>query len=150
MASRRQLTKTLPSGWCTATTPRLINVSVLKQINAGGILTAGFVIQGLMPKQVLIRAVGPTLALAPFGVGGALSDPKLDLFLGQTVIASNDNWGGTAALSSAFSSVGAFTLGATSKDAALLVTLFPGSYTAQASGVAGSTGVTLVEVYEVP
>ena len=139
-----------PSASFAVTTPRLVNVSVLKQIDSGGILTAGFVIQGTLPKQVLIRAVGPTLALPPFGIGGAMSDPKLDLFLGQTVIASNDNWGGGTALASAFSNVGAFSLGATSKDAALLVTLFPGSYTAQASGVAGSSGLAIVEVYEVP
>lgn len=134
----------------TAATPRLINISVLKQIDVGAILTAGFVIQGPLPKQVLVRAVGPTLALAPFGVGGTMSDPKLDLFLGQNVIASNDNWGGTAALTSAFSSVGAFALGTASKDAALLVTLFPGSYTVQMSGVGGLAGLALVEVYELP
>ncbi len=139
-----------PSAAFTNATPRLINVSVLKQIGAGGLLTAGFVIQGSMPKQVLVRAVGPTLALPPFNIGSAMSDPKLDLFLGPTVIASNDNWGGTSALSAAFSNVGAFALGATSKDAALLVTLFPGNYTAQVSGVAGSTGLAIVEVYEVP
>lgn len=139
-----------PAATLSATTPRLVNVSVLKQIGSGGILTAGFVIQGVLPKQVLIRAIGPTLALAPFSIGGAISDPKLDLFLGQTAIASNDNWGGTTSLSSAFSSVGAFALGTASRDAALLVTLFPGNYTAQVSGVAGSSGLAIVEVYEVP
>jgi hypothetical protein len=45
--------------------------------------------------------------------------------------------------------VGAFALPATAKDAALLVTLPPGNYTVQASGTADTTGVALVEVYEV-
>ncbi len=97
---------------------------------------------------MLIRAVGPTLGA--FGVSGALADPKLELYAGTALIQSNDNWAGTAALGSAFSAVGAFSLDPASKDSALLVTLPPGSYTAQVSGVNGATGVALVEVYEVP
>ncbi len=138
-----------PPATFASATPRLINVSVLKQIGTGNTLTAGFVIQGLMPKQVLIRAVGPTLALAPFGVGGAMPDPKVELFFGPTVIVANDNWGGTPALAASFANVGAFPLSAASRDAALLVTLQPGNYTAQVSGVAGSSGLALVEIYEV-
>jgi hypothetical protein len=99
---------------------------------------------------VLIRAVGPTLGVAPFGIPGAMADPKLDLFSGQTVINANDNWGGGAALTAAFANVGAFALGAVSRDAALLATLAPGNYTAQVAGVGGASGLTLVEVYEVP
>jgi hypothetical protein len=117
----------------------------LKNIGSG--VTAGFVIGGATPRKVLVRAIGPTLA--SFGVGGVVADPRLALFTGQTQIAANDNWGGDAALSAAFVQVGAFALAADSKDAAILVTLDPGSYTAQVSGV-GGTGVALVEVYEVP
>jgi hypothetical protein len=138
-----------PTNTVTAGTPRLVNVSVLKPLGVGEILTAGFVIGGLGPKQVLIRAVGPTLGTAPFNVPGAMSDPKVDLFSGQTVIASNDNWGGGASLVSAFTSVAAFALPATSRDAAVVAVLQPGSYTAQVSGVAGGAGSVLVEVYEV-
>ncbi len=135
----------------TASTPRLINVSVLKQIDAGEILTVGFVVGGTTSKQVLVRAIGPTLALPPFNVGGTMSDPKLDLFSGQTVINANNNWGGGSLLSSTGASVGAFAIGdATSKDAILLATLAPGAYTVQVSGANGSGGLTLVEVYEVP
>lgn len=134
----------------SSTTPRLINVSVLKKIGAGEILTTGFVINGLVPKKVLVRAVGPTLGLPPFSISGVMSDPKMELFLGQSTIASNDNWGGGSTLSSAFSSVGAFALGALSKDSALLVNLNPGNYTVQISGASGSSGLAIVEVYEVP
>jgi hypothetical protein len=124
---------------------------VLAQINAGRVLTAGFVIGGTASKQVLIRAVGPALRLAPFNVSGAMADPKLELFSGQTVIYSNDNWGGGAALASSFASAGAFALSdAASKDAALLVTLPSGNYTVQVSGVDGAAGLAIVEVYEVP
>jgi len=70
------------------------------------------------------------------------------------VIGSNDNWGSTAALtaslSAAFSQVAAFQLPATSRDAALVASLVPGSYTVQVSGVANTTGIALVEVYELP
>jgi hypothetical protein len=140
-----------PNGVFTASTPRLINVSVLKEINAGEMLTAGFVIGGSTPKRVLVRAVGPTLSLPPFNVGGAMTDPRLDLFRGQTLVNSNDNWGGDPTLSTAGASVGAFALGdRTSKDAVLLAQLAPGSYTVQVSGVSGAGGLTLVEVYEIP
>jgi hypothetical protein len=138
-----------PTAAFSATTPRLINVSVRTQIEAGTVLTAGFVIAGNSSRNVLIRAVGPTLGTA-FGVTGVMANPRFDVFSGQTVIGSNDNWGGGAPLTVAFTSVGAFQLPATSSDAALLLNLTPGSYTAQVSGVSGTGGVTLVEVYEVP
>jgi WD40 repeat protein len=129
---------------------KLVNVSARAHVGTGsGILIAGFSVSGNVPKQVLIRGVGPTLVR--FGVPGILANPRLDLYRGTTLLQTNDDWGGTAALGSAFAQVGAFTFsGATSQDSALLVTLPPGNYTAQVSGVANSTGVALVEVYEVP
>ncbi|MBL9199276.1 MAG: immunoglobulin domain-containing protein [Opitutaceae bacterium] len=139
---------TAPSAFL-ATTPRLINVSARTQVGSGAeILIAGFAIGGTTAKSLLIRAIGPTLA--SFGVAGALADPKLDLFSGPTLLQSNDNWGGGALIASAAASVGAFSLDATSRDAVLLVSLQPGSYTAQVSGVNNTTGVALVEIYEVP
>lgn len=136
-----------PTGGFTSTTPRLVNVSVLKSLGAG--FTVGFVVGGNGSKKVLVRAIGPTLASA-FGVSGAASDPQVKLFSGQTQIGENDNWGGTTQLTSAFNAVGAFLLPANSKDAALVATLQPGQYTAQISGVGGTTGIAIVEVYEVP
>ena len=136
------------------TTPRLINLSARAQVGTGeGVLIAGFVIDGTASRTVLIRAVGPTLAT--YGVGGVLADPQLELTQAingsNVVVATNDNWGGDAQITSVASTVGAFALGsAASKDAAILVTLPPGIYTAKASGAAGSTGVALIEVYEVP
>jgi sugar lactone lactonase YvrE len=132
----------------TEATPRLTNVSARTQVGTGdNILIAGFSIGGQTSKTVLIRAVGPTLGV--FNVPGALADPKLELFNGPTKINENDNWGGAAALSNAFQSVAAFQLPSSSLDAVLLVTLAPGSYTAQVSGVGNTTGVALVEVYEI-
>ena len=138
------------AGTFTAATPRLVNVSARTQVGTGdSILFAGFVVGGTTAKTVLIRGIGPTLGV--FGVTGALDDPKLQLFSGTTLLRENDNWGGDAQLSTIGTSVGAFTIAnAASKDAVLLVTLPPGSYTAQVSGVNNTTGVALVEVYDVP
>jgi hypothetical protein len=136
-----------PGNEFTVSTPRLVNVSVLKHLGSG--LTVGFVVGGATTAKVLVRAIGPTLGAAPFSVPGAVADPQLTLFSGQTSIGTNDNWGGTAALTSAFNSVGAFALPPTSRDAALVATLQPGSYTVEVSGI-GTSGLALVEVYEVP
>lgn len=130
---------------------RLINVSTLGAVTADG-LTPGFVIGGTAPKLLLIRAVGPTIAAAPFNVGGALADPTLSVFpLNKDfAVAANNDWsdGGAATLSAAFASAGAFPLAAGSRDAAVLVRLPPGAYTAVATGVGGTTGRALVEVYD--
>jgi hypothetical protein len=67
------------------------------------------------------------------------------------VTATNDNWGGTAALKTAFASVGAFGLAAdSSADAVVIVDVPPGSYTATVSGKNSTTGVALVEIYDLP
>ena len=135
-------------------TARLVNLSARTQVGTGdNVLVIGFVITGSAPTRLLLRAVGPALAL--FGVGGVLADPQLRLFnAAGTVIDTNDDWAGTpalaAALGQAFTQTGAFGLPVGSKDAALLGTLPPGAYTAQVSGVNSTTGVALVEVYEVP
>ncbi|MCX6951220.1 MAG: hypothetical protein NTV51_03410, partial [Verrucomicrobia bacterium] len=113
---------------------------------------AGLVIVGNAPKTLLIRGVGPTLTV--FGVGSVLADPAIAVFAGGTQIASNDNWGtGTntaAQLVLAAAQSGAFALQAGSRDAALLITLQPGTYTVQVSGVANTEGVALIEVYDLP
>jgi hypothetical protein len=136
-------------------TGRLVNLSARNQVGTGDdILIAGFAISGSGTKQVLIRAVGPSLA--GFGVTGFLADPRLAIFSSTgTRLAENDNWGtrvGTATLATApiFSAVGAFPLNGGSRDAALLLTLTAGSsYTVQVAGVNNTTGEALIEVYEV-
>lgn len=129
---------------------RLANVSARAQVGTGdNILIAGFAISGNVPKQILIRGIGP--GLTQFGVTGVLANPTLALYRGTTKVTENDDWGGAAALSAVFRNVGAFALpSTTSRDSALLVTLAPGSYTAQISGVNNTSGVALVEIYEVP
>lgn len=125
-----------------------------------GVQATDFTITGSTNRNVLIRALGPALTAA--GVSNAMADPQLLVMnsAGSTV-ASNDNWetaatGGTATaataaqLTTAASDVGAVALAAGSKDAAVLVNLAPGTYTASVAGPASATGVTRVEVFEVP
>lgn len=123
------------------TLPRLINVAARTAVGTGAdILIAGFTINGNVPKRVLLRALGSRLT--EFGVGGVLADPKLELFRGETLIAANDD------VSAADAAAAGLTVGA--KDSALVVVLTPGAYTAQVSGVGGTTGVALIEVNDLP
>jgi hypothetical protein len=133
-----------------AQSSRLINLSSRAYVGAGTSLAIGGVsVQGPAPRKVLIRAIGPSLA--QFGVTGTLADPVLTLVdKNGAAVTSNDDWGGSETLTSAFTAVGAFALSSASKDSALLVTLASGNYTALVSGAGNTTGVALVEVYEVP
>ncbi|MBI5688455.1 MAG: peptidylprolyl isomerase [Verrucomicrobia bacterium] len=130
-------------------TPRLVNLSARAKLAADdSLLVAGFVIGGTTPATVLIRAVGPSLAA--FGVAEPVADPKLQLYRGTAQLTEVDNWEGEAQLASLAGAIGAFALPATgSKDAALLVTLPPGTYTAQVSDVTRAGGIALIEVYEI-
>jgi len=133
------------------TTPRLINISARATMANDNPLIAGFVIGGTTAKTLLIRAIGP--ALIPYGVTGAMVDPQLEIIRSGSSVANyaNDNWGGAALITATGNSVGAFALTDTSsKDAVLLVTLDPGVYSAKVTGVNNGSGITLVEVYEVP
>ncbi len=134
-----------PEAAYTATTPRLINLSLLK--DAAGGITAGFVVAGGGEKRVLVRALGP--ALSAFGVAGAAADPRLRLFAGTREIGANDNWGGRAELAAAFAQAGAFGLAANSRDAALVAALPAGNYSVSVE-TSDATGTVLVEVYELP
>ncbi len=144
---------TTPAGGYSPARPHLVNVSARAQVGVNGAAAiAGFVIGGTTSKTVLIRASGP--ALAEFGVTGTLPDPVILLFgaaSSATPIASNRGWDGDPQVAAAAAAAGAFGWSdPASHDAAILVTLPPGSYTAQVLGEAADTGVALVEVYEVP
>jgi YVTN family beta-propeller protein len=129
----------------------LVNLSTRAFVGTGeDILIAGFVISGASSQTVLIRASGP--ALKAFGLSSTLSDPQLRLFdNNQDLVASNLGWNGSSQIASASATVGAFPWSnLSSDDSAILITLPPGSYTAQASGQSGDTGLALIEIYAVP
>ncbi len=136
----------------TARTRKLVNIATRGQVGTGeDVLIAGLVVSGPGPRTYLIRGVGQTLAA--FGVAGALADPLLQIYRGETLLRENDDWDTPAAaqpaLRDAATQVGAFALQART-DAAMLITLQPGTYTAKVSGFSGETGVGLIEIYEVP
>jgi hypothetical protein len=141
---------------------RLINISTRAFVSSGvANLTGGFIITGNSPKTLLVRGIGP--GLASFGISNALANPLLTVFDNTgAIIAQNDNWGtpitvstaqvaaDASAITAAELATGAFALVAGSQDAALIVTLAPGAYTAQVTGNGGGTGTALVEIYEIP
>jgi uncharacterized protein (DUF1800 family) len=142
----------------TAASSHLMNISSRVFVGTGvQITTAGFILSaGSGTRTVLIRAIGPSLT--PLGVTGALADPALSLLSSTGAsLATNDDWGSpvgagaasAATLSAAFAQSGAFTLGAGSKDSALIATLAAGSYSVNVTGNSGSTGVALVEIYDI-
>lgn len=128
----------------------LLNVSTRTTIAANGSAIAGFVVGGNGPRRVLVRAVGP--GLAPFGVSSALANPRIMLWRGTTQIGGNDDYASganvDASLPATFTRVGAFSLPANSRDAAMVTSLEPGAYTAQITGGAATeSGEVLLEVY---
>jgi hypothetical protein len=130
--------------------PVLTNVSTRTSLAANGTATVGFVIGGAGPRRLLIRAVGP--GLEPFGVSSRLTNPSIMLWRGSQQIGANDDYATgqnvDTTLPATFTRVGAFTLPAGSRDAALVQTLEPGAYTAQIrGGTTTEAGEVLLEVY---
>lgn len=122
------------------------NISSRGQVLTGqNVLIAGFIVGGTQTKQVVVRALGPSLATA--GITQPLADPKLELRNASGVlIQSNDNWQQNNPNASAISTRG---LAPTEpRESALLATVNPGRYTAIVRGVATDTGTALVEVYD--
>lgn len=128
---------------------RLSNLSVRAPAGSGEkTLILGFSTNGSGNKSLVLRVIGPTLQ--PLEVPGFMPDPTLTLYSSTQSgpIGSNNDWGGNPVLTAAMESVGAFTLPAASKDAALLSTLPAGGYTVHAAGHQGSSGVVLIEAYD--
>jgi hypothetical protein len=137
----------------TDSTSILGNISTRNFVQTGdNVMIGGFIVQGTEPKTVIVRAIGPELT--QYGVPNALADPTLDLHnAAGDLIASNDNWqttviGGiiTSSQVSAIQNSG-HALGQASESASI-ATLPPGRYTAIVRGKNNTTGIALVEVYD--
>jgi hypothetical protein len=123
---------------------RMANISTRGLVGTGqGQLIGGFIITG-GPKLVMIRAMGPSLAA--LGVSPALANPSLILYAGGTQLASNDDWKTNGNVADIMASGIPPT---NDLEAALLIRLEPGAYTTVVSGAGGTTGIGLVEVYEI-
>jgi hypothetical protein len=123
---------------------RMANISTRVVVGTGqDVAIAGFIINGDSAKSVIVRALGPTLT--GFGIADAIDDPVLDLRDGAgNQIATNDNWKDSQQQAIADSGFAP----ANDSEAAIVSTLAPGNYTAIVSGKSNTTGVSLVEVYE--
>jgi hypothetical protein len=123
----------------TAFTAKLANISTRGFIDTGdNVMIGGFIIGGGEPARVLVRAIGPSL-----GVQGALEDPILELHDGNGSTISNDDWRETQE-----SEIIATTIPPNNeREPAILATLVPGNYTAILRGKNDTTGIGLVEAY---
>ena len=129
------------------------NISTRGFVQTGGnVMIGGFIVQGTGPKTVIIRAIGPELT--QYGVPNVLADPKLDLHdRTGAVIASNDNWqqtiiGGIITSDQVRDIRNSGHVPADGRESAIIAELPAGNYTAIVRGVNNTTGVALVEVYD--
>ena len=121
----------------------LINISTRGQVLTGNdVMIGGFIIQGSSPQTVVVRARGPSMLAN--GIANYLANPRLQLFSGSTEIGSNDDW--QSATNHATLSASGFAP-SDPKEAAIYTTLNPGAYTVIVTGVGGTTGVGIVEVF---
>jgi plastocyanin len=123
---------------------QLLNISTRLGVQTGdNVLIGGFIVSGNDPKKVILRAIGPSLT--PFGVMGALADPVLELHGPDgSVITTNDNWKDTQ--QSEIEAAGFAPQD--DLESAIIATVAPGAYTAVVSGKSGTSGVGLVEGYD--
>jgi sugar lactone lactonase YvrE len=128
-------------------TGQLTNISTRASVQTGeGVTIGGFIVTGTDNKTVVLRGLGPTLSQPPFNVSGVLADPTLQLFDGSGhPLWFNDNWKDTQQ-----AQIQAAGLAPPNDlESAILQVLPPGNYTAILSGKSGTTGIGLVEVYDV-
>jgi len=126
-------------------TPTLVNISTRLNILTGdNVLDGGFIILGSGSKTVLIRGLGPSLASA--GIEGALADPIIELHSGTTnaIIASNDNWKNNQQTEIEATGIPP----SNDAESAIVTTLTAGAYTVIERGKQETTGVGLIEIYD--
>jgi streptogramin lyase len=142
-----------PTGLEFTPQAKALNVSTRLRVQTGdNVLIGGFIITGTGPKKVILRAIGPSLS--GVGITGALADPRLELHDSSgAIIATNDNWrvtqpGGVIS-GDQQAEIEATGLAPTDDhESAIVATLSPGNYTAVMQGVNASTGIGVVEAYD--
>jgi hypothetical protein len=125
-------------------TSRQLNISTRETVGTGeDVLIGGFIVTGPTPKQVILRAIGPSLAAD--GLTGVLQDPTLEVHdASGAVLFSNDDWKSTQQ-----AAIEATGIPPTDdRESAIVATLDPGAYTAIVQGKNGATGTALVEAYD--
>jgi hypothetical protein len=134
-----------------AANSKLANIATRGFVDTGDNVMIGGVIvgpSGGASTNVVVRAIGPSLS--NFGIAGALQDPTLELVNGSgTTVASNDNWKTRPDGSSQQAEIEATGLQPSDdRESALVQTVTPGNYTAIVRGKSNTTGVGVVEAYD--
>ena len=129
------------------------NISTRGFVQTGdNVVIGGFIVQGTQPKRVIIRAIGPELT--QYGVPNVLVNPTLELHDGTgALIASNDNWvhtiiGGIITSNQFRDIMNSGYAPGDGRESAIIANLAPGNYTAIVRGVNNTTGVGLVDIYD--
>jgi hypothetical protein len=132
---------------------QLTNISTRAFVQTGdNVIIGGFIVQGIGPKKLIVRAIGPELI--PYGVPNVLADPTLELHDGTgALIASNDNWqhtiiGGIITADQVAEIQNSGHAPTVATESAIIANLPPGNYTAVVRGVNNTVGVALVEAYD--
>ncbi len=128
--------------------PALLNLSTRARVETGeNVLIGGFILTGSAPKNIVLRALGPSLNVNGQPIPGRLANPTLELHDGAgRLLAANDDWM-TSPQKQQISNLG---LAPTSSlESAIFVSLQPGPYTAIVRGIGVGTGIGLVELYDV-
>ena len=129
----------------TAGGPPIENISTRLQVGTGdNVGIAGFIVTGTQKRFVGIRAIGPSMQSA--GVSGVLSDPTLELYSSATgqLLATNNDWATPDGLNIKFYGMAP----GSPNESVILTLLSPGAYTAIIRGANNTTGVGLIEVYD--
>lgn len=141
--------QTLIARYTSAAIPaaQLQNISTRLRVQTGDkVLIGGFIITGTTPKKIILRAIGPSLSANGAPLSGRLIDPTLELLDdGGGQIDFNDNWKDSPQRAEIESSTIA---PVDDREAAIVRTLAPGSYTAIVRGIGDTTGIALVEAYD--
>jgi hypothetical protein len=126
-------------------TPALLNISTRGRVGTGDeVLIGGFIIGTDQPQRVVVRARGPSVPLA-----NTLADPKLEVRdASGNLIAQNNNWLESSDEQIAYIYASGLAP-PNDRESAISLVLDPGTYTAIVSGVGNSTGIALVEVYNI-
>src|SRR5207248_3226901 len=137
----------------SGTTSVLGNISTRSFVQTGeNVMIGGFIVQGTGAKKVIIRAIGPELT--QYGITNVLANPTLELHnAAGALIGSNDNWqttiiGGVITSNQVSDIQNSGYAPTAANESAIMANLAPGNYTAVVRGVGNTTGVALVEVYD--
>jgi uncharacterized protein (DUF1800 family) len=125
---------------------RLANLSTRGHVLGGdNVMIGGFIVRGDVNKRMLLRARGPSLFLSGVPIAGRLMDPNMELRdANGALIKANDNWRSDQQAEIAASSIAP----TDDKEPAIVWTLAPGNYTTIVRGVNNTTGIALVEMYD--